>query len=91
MESNDVPESHALGTAVEIVTSGVSPIGGGMEIIRDIHVMNTIVIALGEEKDSSEESCTGGNGTEPPKPLKGKILSDPAFDDNPHRRTAGEE
>lgn len=86
VEFDDAPKRHtALGMGVHVAAGCVDRVAGGVETIRCIHEMVTVVVGLGEEEDGSDEVDAGTDGAEPPEPLQGKLLSNPSVDDAAHR------
>ena len=85
MELENLGDSHAF-VAMHVSGVAVDGIAGdGVQVTGGVDEVIALVIGLGKEKDGSEKIDTSSNCAQPPEPLEGELLTDPAVDDGTKR------
>jgi len=89
LELEDVAECHAF-AAVQILRVGIeSIVGSGVKVVRRVHEMIASIVCLGEKADGGDKYDSSCNSADPPKPLDGQFLADPAVDEGTKGRAGG--
>jgi hypothetical protein len=91
LELENVAECHAF-AGMEILQAGIdSVVGDWVKFVRRVYEMIARIVGLREKADGGNKDDSSCNSADPPKPLDGKLLTDPTVDEGTKGRTRSQE